>query len=230
MRTSTVFAYFVAQIIMFCLLYAHRVVCSNDDSPAIKAEKIKAYAFNDVVDDAELILFHDLMIYLRNNKGTSTFIGQWVDECVAFLSFVKITEHQLVNPDYHRLFELFLNKFDRQARFDHGAYYTPKKLADFIVRLTNKIANEFFDGATIYNDGNTIIDPCCGTGSFLEQLAEHDYDNGVYNLCGFEILPAPYMLANYRIALVKSEDKHFKLKSHIILANTLSNCLLGGRC
>lgn len=227
LRTSAVFADFVAQVIMFCLLYAHRVVCSNDDSPAIKAEKIKAYAFNDVANDAELIPFHDLMIYLRNNKGTSTFIGQWIDECVAFLSFVKMTEHQLANPDYHRLFELFLSKFDKQARFDYGAYYTPKKLADFIVRLTNKIANEFFDGATIYDDGNTIIDPCCGTGSFLEQVAEHDDNNGVYNLCGFEILPAPYMLANYRMALVKSKNKHFKLKSHIILANTLSNCLLG---
>ncbi len=227
LRTSGVFADFVAQVIMFCLLYAHRVMCSSDDSPAIKAEKIRAYAFNDIVDDTELLPFHNLMIYLRDNKGTSTFIGQWVDECIAFLSFVKMTEHQLMNPDYHRLFELFLNKFDKQARFDYGAYYTPKKLADFIVRLTNKIAGEFLDGATIYDDGNTIIDPCCGTGSFLEQVVEHDNNNGAYDLCGFEILPAPYMLANYRMALVKAQNQQFNLKSHIILANTLSNCLLG---
>lgn len=72
-------------------------MCSSDDSPAIKAEKIRAYAFNDIVDDTELMPFHNLMIYLRDNKGTSTFIGQWVDECIAFLSFVKMTEHQLMN-------------------------------------------------------------------------------------------------------------------------------------
>lgn len=227
LRTGNVFADFTAQVIMFCLLYAHRVICQSDDSPSQKASKIREYAFNDIVDGEVLLPFRNLMIYLRDNHGDGTFIGQWVDECISFLSFVQMTEHQLMNPDYHRLFEMFLIKFDEKSRFDYGAFYTPKVLADFVVRLTNKIVEEKFTGQSIYGRGNTIIDPCCGTGSFLERIVAHDETNAPYNLCGFEILPAPYMLANYRMALVKKQYQKENINTNIILANTLSNCLLG---
>lgn len=226
LRTSAVFSDFTAQIIMFCLLYAHRVICSSTDSPTDKAEKIKFYAFNDTIDGEALQPFRNLMVYLRDHSGNVTFIGQWVDECISFLSFVQMTEQQLQYPDYHRLFELFFNKFDKQTRFDFGAFYTPEVLAQFIVRFVNKVVNDHFDGATIYDDGNTIIDPCCGTGSFLEQVVAHDTGDGAYNLCGFEILPAPYMLANYRMALVEQHYAKQNLRPNLILANTLSNYLL----
>ena len=226
LRTGGVFADFTAQVIMFCLLYAHRVLCSSGDSPTEKAEKIRGFAFNDIAEEEALLPFRNLMLYLRDNSGTDTFIGQWVDECISFLSFAQMTDEQLQNPDFHHLFELFLNKFDKQARFDYGAFYTPKVLAGFIVRLVNKIVGDCFDGATIYDDGNTIIDPCCGTGSFLEQIVAHDPGDGEYNLCGFEIMPAPYMLANYRMALVERHFVRQNLKPSIILANTLSNYLL----
>lgn len=225
LRNSAVFADFTAQVIMFCLLYAHRVLCFSTDTPAEKANKIRAYAFDDIVAGEALLPFRNLMVYIRDHDGQNTFIGQWVDECIAFLSFVQMTEQQLMNPDYHRLFEMFLTKFDKQSRFDYGAFFTPKVLADFVVRLTNKIVSDHLDGATIYEDGNTIIDPCCGTGSFLEQIVAHDTGDGAYNLCGFEILPAPYMLANYRMSVVEHHYHKQNLNTNILLANTLSNCL-----
>ncbi|MBQ3839175.1 MAG: N-6 DNA methylase [Fibrobacter sp.] len=226
-RTEKVFADFTAQIIMFCLLYAHRVFCSSSDTPLVKSQKIRDYAFKNIIEGEDLLPFRNLMVYLRDNSGLSTFIGQWVDECILFLSFVQMTDYQIVNPDYHHLYELFLNKFDKKMRSRYGAFYTPKLLAEFVVRLVDKIATAQFDDKGIYNNGNTIIDPCCGTGSFLEQIVENDNSDYVYNLCGFEILPAPYMLANYRMALVKSRCPDRKQELHIILTNTLSNYLLG---
>ncbi len=226
LRTGTVFSDFIAQVVMFCLLYAHRVLCSSADAPTEKAAKIRAYAFNEIVDGEALLPFRELMVFLgRDGKGT--FIEQWIDECISFLSFVQMTEQQLTNPDYHRLFESFLTKFDEKARFDYGAFYTPKVLADFVVRLTNQVVADQFGGATIYDDGNTIIDPCCGTGSFLERIIAHAPNADGYNLCGFEILPAPYMLANYRMGLIKRQNGNQRLNPKILLANTLSNCLLG---
>lgn len=225
LRNSGVFADFTAQVIMFCLLYAHRVLCLSTDTPVEKANKIKTYAFDDIAEGETLLPFRNLMVYIRDHDGRDTFIGQWVEECIAFLSFVQMSEQQLMNPDYHRLFELFLTKFDKQSKFDYGAFFTPKVLADFVVRLTNRVVFNHFDGATIYDNGNTIIDPCCGTGSFLEQIVAHDSGDGEYNLCGFEILPAPYMLANYRMAVVGRQYQKQNLKTNILLANTLSNCL-----
>lgn len=43
LRTGRVFADFTAQVIMFCLLFAHRVICSSEDTPTQKAEKIRSY-------------------------------------------------------------------------------------------------------------------------------------------------------------------------------------------
>lgn len=227
LRTGTVFADFIAQVVMFCLLYAHRVFCKSEDAPTEKEAKIREYAFHDIIAGEALLPFRNLMIFLRDNVNRDMFICQWVDECISFLSFVQMTEHQLLNPDYHRLFELFLTKYDSESRFDYGAFYTPKILADFVVKLTNRVVTDNFDGATIYDDGNTIIDPCCGTGSFLEEVILHDNNNDGYNLCGFEILPAPYTLANYRMAVVEKQHVQKNLSTNILLANTLSNCIFG---
>lgn len=227
LRTEKVFADFTSQIIMFSLLYAHRVFCTDQDSPVEKEKKIRSYISDDLAESETLRPFRNLMIYLRDNAGTNAFIFQKVDECIKFLSFVQMTDEQLENPDYHQLFELFLTKYDAQVRFDYGAYYTPKILAGFLVGLTNTIAENIFAGTSIYDAGNTIIDPCCGTGSFLEEVILHDSKNEVYNLCGFEILPAPYMLANYRMALVNRQFYNRKHNISILLANTLSNSVLG---
>lgn len=228
LRTNEVFADFTAQVIMFCLLYAHRVLCSSDESSTEKERKINAYIKEDLSEGEALSPFRNLMLYLRDNADKSIFINRWIDECIKFLSFVKMTDQQLMNPDYHQLFELFLSKYDAKSRFDFGAYYTPKVLADFVVKLTNHVVSVNFPGKSIYDDGNTIMDPCCGTGSFMEELMEQDPEDGSYNLCGIEILPAPYMLANYRMAVLEKQRGKRKNTVKIILANTLNNSVFNG--
>lgn len=228
LRTGEVFADFTAQVIMFCLLYAHRVLCAPDDSPAEKERKINAYIKEDLTEGEALTPFRNLMLYLRDHADKSFFINQRIDECIKFLSFIRMTDQQLLNPDYHQLFELFLSKYDAKSRFDFGAYYTPKVLADFVVKLTNHVVSVNFPGKSIYDDGNTIVDPCCGTGSFMEELISHDSGDGSYNLCGIEILPAPYMLANYRMAVLEKQSGKKNNKIDILLANTLSNSVFNG--
>ena len=228
LRTGEVFADFTAQVIMFCLLYAHRVLCAPEDSPAEKERKINAYIKEDLSEGEVLTPFRNLMLYLRDHAVKSSFINQRIDECIKFLSFIKMTDQQLLNPDYHQLFELFLSKYDAKSRFDFGAYYTPKVLADFVVKLTNHIVSEKFPGKSIYDDENTIVDPCCGTGSFMEELISQDPGNGKYNLCGFEILPAPYMLANYRMAVLEKQNGKKDNNIEILLANTLCDSVFNG--
>ena len=227
LRTGNVFADFVAQVVMFCLLYAHRVLCLSTDTPAQKEGKIRSYISSEVNEGEALQPFRNLMHYLLNEADAGAYICRWVDECISFLSFVQMTDEQLMNPDYHRLFELFLTKYDAKARFDYGAFYTPKALADFVIKVTNYVVNKEFNGASIYDDGNTIIDPCCGTGSFMEEIVSHDPNDGAYNLCGFEILPAPYMLANYRMAVVEKQLGLRRMNTSVLLTNTLCDGLFG---
>jgi hypothetical protein len=227
MRQDRVFADFAAQVIMFTLLFAHRVECTDADSPIEKEAKIREYLSREIVDGQALRPFLTIIHYLNSPGNDDSFILTWTNECISFLSFVHMTEQQRQRPDYHILFELFLSKFDARARFDYGAYYTPSELADCIVRLTETIAKRTFDGSSIFADGNTIIDPCCGTGSFLERIRRNDAQRGAYTLCGIEILPAPYMLANYRIATLNTELTGGRSRNELLLANTLSNYVFG---
>ncbi|MCL2410885.1 MAG: N-6 DNA methylase, partial [Treponema sp.] len=223
LQNDKVFADFAAQVIMFALLYAHRVECTDADLPPEKEAKIRNYLSKDIVDGQALRPFFKIMHYINEHFDENSFILAWTKECTRFLSFVHITEQQRQYPDYHKLFELFLSKFDSKSRFDYGAYYTPIELADGIVRLVETIANENFNGASIFDDGNTLIDPCCGTGSFLESIRRNDVQQGAFNLCGIEILPAPYMLANYRMAVLSHEFENTNSNTELLLANALSN-------
>lgn len=227
MRRDKVFADFSAQVIMFALLYAHRVECTDNDSPTEKERKIKNYLSRDIADGQALRPFLTIIHYLNNHGNENSFILTWTDECIRFLSFVHMTEQQRQSPDYHKLFELFHSKFDPQSRFDYGVYYTPGELADYVVRLIEAIARNNFDGASIFDDGNTLIDPCCGTGSFLERIRRNDVRRGAFTLCGIEILPAPYMLANYRMAVLNQEIEDSCSRYELLLANTLNNCVFG---
>ena len=86
LRTGRVFADFTAQVIMFCLLFAHRVICSSEDTPTQKAEKIRSYAYNDVADGEALLPFRNLMVYLRDHAGDGMFIG-WMNVSRSCLLF-----------------------------------------------------------------------------------------------------------------------------------------------
>lgn len=226
-HTEKAFSDFVSQIIMFSLLYAHRVLCLDSDSAIVKERKIKDYISRHLPSEEVLAPFKSLMDFVLRNTPQESFISEWVDECIKFLSFVQVTGSASLLPDFHKLFERFLSEYDHKARFDYGAYYTPKILADYVVKLTERVVSEVFPGTSVFDDGNTIIDPCCGTGSFLESVIKYDKKNGNYNLCGFEILPAPYMLANYRLSLIRNRNGNRRFVSNVVLTNTLSNCVLG---
>jgi type I restriction-modification system DNA methylase subunit len=227
MRNDKVFADFAAEVIMFALLYAHRIECIGTDSPLEKERKIKAYLTNETSEGQALRPFLSIMRYINNHENNDNFILAWTDECINFLSHVQMTEHQRQAPDYHKLFEQFLSKFDPRSRFDYGAFYTPGQLADCIVRVVDAIAKKSFKGESIYSDGNTIIDPCCGTGSFLEMIRLNDSSKGDYSLFGIELLPAPYMLANYRMAVLDRKIVGWRSRTELLMANTLSNCVFG---
>jgi type I restriction-modification system DNA methylase subunit len=138
-----------------------------------------------------------------------------------------MNEKQRKEPDYHKLFERFLSEFDPESRFDYGAFFTPSELAGFIVRLVEEIAHKSFNGASIFSNENILIDPCCGTGSFLERIRRYDTQHGIYTICGIEILPAPYMLASYRVALLSQELGACNSKNELLLANALSDYVIG---
>jgi len=226
LRDKKVFAAFVSQVLIFGLIYAHRVLGIESLTPTERYKKMKEFwvGERETRYTQDLKPFRALTDLLRKEIASVGALGVWYEDCCLMLSHVELREDQVTTPDYHDLFERFLAAFDPKTRFDYGAFYTPKELAGYTVALAEEINGSEFKGS-LYSAGNRLIDPCCGTGSFLEKLLRASVrSGGEASIIGFEILPAPYALAHYRIAKIEPDYKNM----HIMLTNTLSDVLEGG--
>lgn len=227
LKDEKVFADFVAQVLIFGLIYAHRVAVSQGDEPRLKFQEMTGF-WSDVkyknhyekIKPFKALL--DILSGDLNAKSLSD-LSVWYNDCKLFLSYISLKKEQKEAPDYHSLYEKFLSAFDAQQRFDYGAFYTPKELSQYTVHLVSAVYNNSFQG-DLYAAGNKLIDPCCGTGSFLEELVKQAPKKAGADIVGFEILPAPYALAKYRMISL-TRDNYTTENVSIVLTNTLSDAL-----
>lgn len=224
LRNRKSFGDFVAQVLMFGLLYAHRIVAGPGDSPQERYHKIQKF-WSDVLYQEyteKLRPFRALVEILSEELETLGPLGTWYQDCCLLLAHIELEDGQMRSPDYHKLYESFLSVFDPKTRFDYGAFYTPRELSSYTIALVRAVVASEFNGMSLYLPDNKTIDPCCGTGTFLEELiAQRDSDTLPY-IIGFEILPAPYALAHYRLSMLDAYKKNPE-KISVILTNTLSD-------
>jgi len=219
------FSDFVAQVLIFGLLYSHRIIENPDLTPTERYEKINRFWFDAIyqVYTEKLRPFRALIELLQEELNSLGPIGTWYQDCCLLFAYIRLDQNQTSIPDYHKLYEKFLSIFDPKTRFDFGAFYTPKELAKFSVKAVQAIVENELN-LCLYGERNKLIDPCCGTGTFLEQLLITSEQSNLPKIIGFEILPAPYALAHYRIGML-SRGHVLPQNLSIILTNTLSDDL-----
>lgn len=225
LKDNELFADFIAQVLVFGILYAHRFVTGKDDAPIDRFHKIKKFWEKPIEGSAELLPFHELIVNLNKQFYSNNAIGPlqtWYDDCCRCFAHTQLSRAS--TPDFHTLYENFLKAYDPKKKIDFGSFYTHPKLADMMVRMTEYLAINELKITSVFSVNNNIIDPCCGTGTFFESIINNIQCNSPVNISGFEIQPAPYALANYRIALLR--EKHaFQHNVKIVLTNTLSDAL-----
>ena len=145
------------------------------------------------------------------------------------------------DPIMH-FYETFLAKYDPDLRERRGVYYTPEPVISYIARSVDHLLRERFDcpdGLADYGmikyetlqdvDGTPkpvkkqshrvlILDPACGTGSFLYAVIDHIRETyraggnaGMWNgyvkshllprIFGFELMMAPYAMAHLKLGM-----------------------------
>jgi len=145
------------------------------------------------------------------------------------------------DPVVH-FYETFLADYDPALRETRGVYYTPEPVVSYIVRSVDELLKTHFgiaDGLAdraiveyiqeVEDDEKTkkvkatsprvlILDPACGTGTFLYAVADHIRegfmargDAGMWSgyvrnhllprLFGFELLMAPYAVAHFKLSM-----------------------------
>lgn len=178
------------------------------------------------------------------------------------------------DPVIH-FYELFLKEYDPVKRVKRGVFFTPRPVVSFIVRSVDEILRKEFglgdgladtttwgeiakrhkdidipEGAKPEEPFVKILDPACGTGTFLVEVIDviertmktkwrkerhmeleipklwNDYvaDHLLPRLYGFELMMAPYAIAHMKLGL-KLHETGYNFRSHerarIYLTNTL---------
>lgn len=117
-------------------------------------------------------------------------------------------------------YEPFLEHFDRTLRGQFGVWYTPPEVVDYMVeRVDQVLRSEFGLELGLADEQVVVLDPCVGTGSYLlsvlrriaatlpdDALAANDVKKAAMTrIFGFEILPAPFVVAHLQIGLMLSK-------------------------
>ena len=118
-------------------------------------------------------------------------------------------------------YEPFLAAFDPELRRELGVWYTPQEVVRYQVeRVDAVLRDELGIAKGLADERVVVLDPCCGTGAYLvevtrrihqtlttdgDALALADVKTAVKErVFGFELLPAPYVVAHLQMGLLLS--------------------------
>ncbi len=117
-------------------------------------------------------------------------------------------------------YEPFLKAFDPALRKQLGVWYTPTEIVQYQVGRVDTVLREELGIPDGLADKRVyVLDPCCGTGAYLVEVLRHIAatlkDKQGDALCaaevkkaatervfGFEILPAPFVVAHLQLGLL----------------------------
>lgn len=136
-----------------------------------------------------------------------------VDQAAFFKTFESTRSIQY-------FYEPFLAAFDPELRKSLGVWYTPEEIVRYQVARVDQVLQTELGLSDGLGDPNVVVlDPCCGTGAYLvevlrvmaeklkaqgaDALAAHQLkEAATTRLFGFELLPAPYVVAHLQIGLL----------------------------
>ena len=155
--------------------------------------------------------------------------------------FTKFGEGEAVPYFY----EPFLQAFDPELRKQLGVWYTPTEVVRYMVARVDKALRDDLgipDG--LAGENVYVLDPCCGTGAYLAEvlrcIAANLESKGLGALTGaqvkkaatervfgFEIMPAPFVVANLQVGLTMQElnaplSEDINERAGVFLTNALT--------
>lgn len=132
--------------------------------------------------------------------------------------------------DPNVVLEAFSGAFSSRLQYEKGQFYTPREVAAWITACVDSLLRSRF-GATGIADGGRIqrvVDPCLGTGTFLEEaiaLASTGPGDPPPELVGLEVLPAPLAVARLRLDEAAERHRFPQAKVSVHLVDTPSDAL-----
>ena len=120
-------------------------------------------------------------------------------------------------------YEPFLEAFDPDLRKQLGVWYTPPEVVRYMVaRVDRALKDDLGIPDGLAADNVYVLDPCCGTGTYLAETLKRISANlqakgvgaikgaqvkqaAINRVFGFEIMPAPFVVAHLQVGLTMQE-------------------------
>ena len=162
-------------------------------------------------------------------------LAQLLDAAQMDLVLADFGRHGVRQDPMLHFYETFLAAYDPTLRERRGVYYTPEPVISYIVRSVDHLLRDRFGCAGGLADHETrqftdqagarheahrvlVLDPACGTGSFLyavvEHIREHFWKSGrvgmwhgyvkdhlLPRLFGFELIMAAYSMTHLKLGM-----------------------------
>ena len=143
-------------------------------------------------------------------------------------------------------YEPFLQAFDPELRKQLGVWYTPAEVVRYMVaRVDRALKDDLGIADGLAADNVYVLDPCCGTGAYLAETLRRVAANldgkglgalagarvkqaATQRVFGFEIMPAPYVVAHLQVGLAMQElgaplsDDDDSERAGVFLTNALT--------
>ena len=150
-------------------------------------------------------------------------------------------------------YEPFLEEFDPDLRKELGVWFTPPEIVQYMVARVDTMLREQMEIPDGLADPRVfVLDPCCGTGAYLVEVLqkivktfkEEKGEGAIAELAakeaaqtrvfGFELLPAPFVVAHLQIGLLLqnlgvSLDDSKNERVGVFLTNSLTGWDINGR-
>lgn len=140
-------------------------------------------------------------------------------------------------------YEPFLEAFDPQLRRELGVWYTPPEIVRYMVaRVDAALREELGIADGLASPNVYVLDPCTGTGAYLVEtlrvieatlrrnadalLGQDVKRAALTRIVGFELLPAPFVIAHLQIGLLL-QQLGAPLTEHERVGVYLTNALTG---
>ena len=155
--------------------------------------------------------------------------------------FARFEEQHAVQYFY----EPFLKAYDPELRKELGVWFTPPEIVQYQVERVDQVLREelgIADG--LADDKVVVLDPCCGTGAYLVETLRRIHKTmqekgasaltaskikraAMERVFGFEILPAPFVVAHLQLGLMLRQlgaplDHKSDQRAGIYLTNSLT--------
>ena len=120
-------------------------------------------------------------------------------------------------------YEPFLEAFDPALRKQLGVWYTPVEVVRYMVaRVDRALKDDLGIADGLAAENVYVLDPCCGTGAYLSEVlrriavnlegrglgaltGEHIKQAATKRVFGFEIMPAPFVVAHLQVGLTMQD-------------------------